>query len=328
MIRGTSTKLQQGSRRQSPNRMTSQFQEMKTACPDQISAYARCVLNEESEGNITKDACSKEYAMVKNCFRQVRLQKLAASPEMALLLVLGIVVLQALPSTAFLAVPSFPPAATATRPNKLSPVVIPPLLFGAMYPWEGPLRDAQMQKFQQEETLLQMRLKVQPSSSNNNNVLPMIQKYVQSFAYAAVLPVQPLQYLPTEDGGVEIKFLRKKTKEKGSLDGGIRFWVLEDPVRKEDGSVDHSTTTNNNKTSTAATTKTVSQPGIEIIVKRNSEGQTCGKIFSEKLVVLAFVQSFTGQTTTTTTDVEYSNRDPPTNELVSVESIYHKWMDL
>ena len=78
MIRGTTNKLQQGTRRQTPNRLTSQFQEMKTACPSQITAYAQCVLNEEGTGNITKGACGKEYAMVKDCFRQVRLQKVAS----------------------------------------------------------------------------------------------------------------------------------------------------------------------------------------------------------------------------------------------------------
>lgn len=82
MIRGTATsKLQQATegsiRRQSPNRLTLAFQQMKTACPSQISAYAQCVLNEEGAGNITKGSCDSEYTMVKECFRQVRLQKVA-----------------------------------------------------------------------------------------------------------------------------------------------------------------------------------------------------------------------------------------------------------
>ena len=177
-----------------------------------------------------------------------------------------------------------------------------------MYPWEGPLRDNKIQQYKQEETLLKLRLKVKPTAGDlTTEVLPALQKYIQSFAFAAVLPVQPLQYVPTDDGGVEVKFMRKKTKEKGSIDGGLRFWVLEDKVRAADGSVDES-----------------AQHGIEIVVKRNSEGQTCGKMFSEKLVVLAFVQSFTGGDA----KGEYSNKDPPTNGLVSVESMFHKWMEV
>lgn len=184
------------------------------------------------------------------------------------------------------------------------------LLQEAMYPWEGPLRDNKMQQYKQEETLLKLRLKVKPTAGDlTTEVLPTLQKYIQSFAFAAVLPVQPLQYVPTDDGGVEVKFMRKKTKEKGSIDGGLRFWVLEDKARAADGSVDDSES---------------AQHGVEIVVKRNSEGQTCGKMFSEKLVVLAFVQSFTGGDA----NGEYSNKDPPTNELVSVESMFHKWMEV
>lgn len=202
------------------------------------------------------------------------------------------------PATAFMAT-SFTQAPRLRRSDAL---------YEAMYPWEGPLRDEKMQQFKQEETLLKLRLKVQPNAGDlTTKVLPALQKYVQSFAFAAVLPVQPLQYIPTDDGGVEVKFMRKKTKEKGSIDGGLRFWVLEDKVRTADGSVDDDAT-----------------HGVEIVVKRNSEGQTCGKLFSEKLVVLAFVQSFTGQKA----DGEYSNKEPPTTDLVSVESMFHKWMEL
>lgn len=164
----------------------------------------------------------------------------------------------------------------------------------AVYPWEGPLRDTKMQQFAQEETLL----KIHCSTTNRevDSVLPEIQKYIQSFPFAAVLPVQPLQYLPTEDGGVEVLFLRKKTKEKGSVDGGLRFFVVRIPDRE-----------------------------LEIVVKRNSEGQSVGKMFSEKLVVQAFVNSFMGK------DVQegkhpLTNRDAPTKELVQVESVFHKWL--
>ena len=163
-----------------------------------------------------------------------------------------------------------------------------------LYPWEGPLRDPKIEKFAQEETLLKIHCR---SSQTADSVLPEVQKYIQSFPFAAVLPVQPLQYLPTNDGGVEVLFLRKKTQEKGSIDGGLRFFVVKIPDNE-----------------------------IEIVVKRNSEGQTCGKIFAEKLVVQAFVNSFLRK------DVKdgknpITNRDAPTKELVQVESVFHKWMD-
>lgn len=166
-----------------------------------------------------------------------------------------------------------------------------------MYPWEGPLRNEEMQKIGQEETLLKVHC--QPLSAEldlSKDVLPKVQKYIQSFPFAAVLPVQPLQYLPTDDG-VEVKFMRKKTKEKGSLDGGMRFFVVLDKESND----------------------------LEIVVKRNSEGQTCGKMFAEKLVVQAFVQSFMGKDPE---GKELTARDPPTKETVKVESVFHKWMDV
>jgi hypothetical protein len=168
----------------------------------------------------------------------------------------------------------------------------------AVYPWEGPLRDTTMQQFAKEETLLQIHCSTTTADGEVDSVLPQIQKYIQSFPFAAVLPVQPLQYLPTADGGVEVLFLRKKTKEKGAIDGGLRFFVVRIPDKKE----------------------------LEIVVKRNSEGQTISKIFSEKMVVQAFVNSFMGK------DVQegkqpMTNREAPTKELVQVESVFHKWMD-
>jgi len=76
MVQLTSSTLQQGIRKQKPNRFTVVFQQMKQSCPSQISAYAQCVLKEEGgSGNVTKGSCSKEFAMVKDCFRQVRLEK-------------------------------------------------------------------------------------------------------------------------------------------------------------------------------------------------------------------------------------------------------------
>jgi hypothetical protein len=59
---------------QLPNRLTQVFQGMKDTCPQFIKAYAVCVMEtEKSDSNSTQHkACDKEFAMVKDCFQQVR----------------------------------------------------------------------------------------------------------------------------------------------------------------------------------------------------------------------------------------------------------------
>ena len=141
--------------------------------------------------------------------------------------------------------------------------------------------------FDDEETLLQIHLSVLPDVQVET-AIERVSKYAQSFPFAAVLPVQPLHYLPTPDGGVEVRFLRKKTKEKGSLDGGMRFFVSE------------------------------GRGGIDVTVKRNSEGQTVSKMFSEKLVVQAFIKGIGGETPEKTS--------PAPTDVVSMESVFHKWL--
>lgn len=144
--------------------------------------------------------------------------------------------------------------------------------------------------FDSEETLMQLHFTVN-EGAEKETAIEKLSRYCQSFPFAAVLPVQPLQYLPTTDGGVEVKFLRKKTKEKGSMDGGIRFFVS--PERD----------------------------GIDVVAKRNSQGQTVSKMFSEKLVVQAFVKSVTGKDDSSTTT------NPPPTDVASLSSVFHKWMD-
>jgi hypothetical protein len=144
------------------------------------------------------------------------------------------------------------------------------------------------QDFSEEETLLCVHLSLQPNCSQEQAV-EAVAKYSQSFPFAVVLPVQPLMYLPTEDG-VDIKFMRKKTTEKSSIDGGIRFFIKE----LEDGS------------------------GLEVTAKRNSIGQTINKMFAERLVVTAYISGISGK------DDDRYGRSPV--DQVRVESIYHKWM--
>lgn len=148
--------------------------------------------------------------------------------------------------------------------------------------------DEESTNYDVEETLMKLYFTV------NDNVtkdvaMQRVSRYCQSFPFAAVLPVQPLQYLPTEDGGVDVRFLRKKTKEKGSLDGGIRFFVSED------------------------------REGIDVVAKRNSQGQTVSKMFSEKLVVLSFIKRVTGE--------EMEKTSPPPTDVVTLSSAFHKWME-
>mmetsp|Transcript_5473 Transcript_5473/g.9017 ORF Transcript_5473/g.9017 Transcript_5473/m.9017 type:complete len:224 (-) Transcript_5473:46-717(-) len=166
------------------------------------------------------------------------------------------------------------------------------------YPWETPL------DMVEEETLLKINLAlvVGPSNDDDDNdddtvaalgeqALAKVQQYTQAFPFAAVLPVQPLQYLPTQEGGVDVLFMRKKTAEKGSIDGGMRFFVS----RNGNGG-----------------------GGVEVEVKRNSKGQTISKAFTERLVVQAYCEGIAGK------DDERTGKAPL--EFVSVSSIFHKWL--
>ena len=158
----------------------------------------------------------------------------------------------------------------------------PPIaLHESSFPWETPLVEGD------EETLLRINLAVIKSS---DDALTRVQKYTQGFPFAAVLPVQPLQYLPTSEGGVEVLFLRKKTQEKGSVDGGMRFYVR--PGKDESH--------------------------IEVVVKRNSTGQTISKLFTEKLVVLAYCSGIKGD--------EDARFGKSLSDVVAIDSIFHRWM--
>ncbi len=139
-----------------------------------------------------------------------------------------------------------------------------------------------------EETLMKLYFTIN-DNVDKDMAMQRVSRYCQSFPFAAVLPVQPLQYLPTADGGVDVRFMRKKTQEKGSLDGGIRFFVSND------------------------------REGIDVVAKRNSQGQTVSKIFSEKLVVLSFIKRVTGE--------EMEKTSPPPTDVVTLSSVFHLWME-
>lgn len=145
----------------------------------------------------------------------------------------------------------------------------------------------EMTNYDNEETLLKLHFSIN-DLVDKGTAFQRLSKYCQSFPFAAVLPVQPLQYLPTPDGGVEVLFLRKKTKEKGSIDGGIRFFLSDD------------------------------EDGIELVAKRNSRGQSISKMFSEKLVVQSFLKRVTGE--------ELEKTTPAPTDVVTLSSVFHLWM--
>jgi hypothetical protein len=134
--------------------------------------------------------------------------------------------------------------------------------------------DTKRNLYKDEETLLCLRLKLKNSYDGPKiDAVDAISSYCQSFPYAVVLPVQPLMYTPTKDdegtiGGVEIKFLRKKTEIKSSVDGGIRFFLqyvtdesIEDEDEDDNDALDSTLKVDTNNTML-----------IEIIAKRNSKG--------------------------------------------------------
>jgi hypothetical protein len=151
------------------------------------------------------------------------------------------------------------------------------------------LQPGQDPDYSSEETLLCLNLSVLPNVSMNE-AKKRVSNYCKSFPFAAVLPVQPLSYLPTTDDGVELLFLRKKTGEKSGVDGGMRFFL-----------------------------DATSENDLEVIVKRKSLGQSITKIFAERLVTTSFVAGISGE--------ETERFGKPPADVVRVQSVFHKWMD-
>lgn len=144
-----------------------------------------------------------------------------------------------------------------------------------------------------EEVLMKVTLVTKDSKYSESDILEKVFAYVASFPFSAVLPVQPLTYTPRKDGrGVDVTFLRKKTQEKGSVDGGMTFLLSSER-----------------------------EGGMIITAKRKSEGQVISKVFSEGMVINAFVSGLWGE--------EGGRVGLGYDELmnmISVESVVHKWM--
>lgn len=153
-----------------------------------------------------------------------------------------------------------------------------------------------------EETLMQISLSIN-EGYNTDNVIAVVQQYLSSFPFSAVLPVQPLTYTPRNDGmGVNVSFLRKKTEEKSSKDGGIQFTF---DVCMEEG---------DDQTSSCR---------VNIVAKRVSEGQAISKVFSEGMIIKSFVNGLnSGEKNGGRVGIGYDKL----SSMCSVESIFHKWM--
>jgi hypothetical protein len=204
----------------------------------------------------------------------------------------------------------------------------------------------------EEETLLCANLTVKPGVTTDD-ALAAVSRFCQGFPFAAVLPVQPLHYLPLDGTGVEVKFLRKKTDIKSGVDGGIRFYVrvkdddedddtaaLEDEVADaapssfaEDGS--SSKVMDEASSSPAAVGDAAllddetssSNKVIEITAKRNSQGQVIQKLMSEKLIITRFVAELQhDQFSTLPGNSVKTMPARPLEDMVTLTSVYHKWM--
>ena len=160
------------------------------------------------------------------------------------------------------------------------------------------LNDDNVQSNTNEEVLMQLSLSVN-KEYENEDMVPMIQQYLSSFPFAAVLPVQPLTYTPREDGrGVTVSFLRKKTEEKSSIDGGIgiTFEVCDE-----------------------------NQPSrINITAKRISNGQVISKVFSEAMIIKTFVNGLNSHGVNIEKKVGIGHKE--LLQKCRVESIFHRWM--
>jgi len=171
-----------------------------------------------------------------------------------------------------------------------------------------------------DETILRINFSYEHNNDEDDDkggsaALSSIQDYTRSFPFAAVLPVQPLTYLPVKidtsasrslvvptdsNIGLKVTFLRKKTAEKGSQDGGILFssCLVSEEDMDEDGEMDNY------------------KKKVQLTAWRLTEGQTVSKYFSEKQIVLAFVKGL----------IEGKGKELLDKGGVELESVFHLWM--
>ena len=163
--------------------------------------------------------------------------------------------------------------------------------------------DDEMATDEPEEVLLRMNLSIN-AGIDPDAAIKATRDFAKGFPFAAVLPVQPLTYLPSNTG-VKVTFLRKKTEEKGSQDGGMDFSIEFTDVAAPDDDDEIGV-------------GTLGGRRIRILATRISEGQTVSKMFSEKMVITEFVKGISSAT---------DSSSAPLGNVVSVESYFHKWMD-
>lgn len=156
----------------------------------------------------------------------------------------------------------------------------------------GSKTDDKITSNSKEELLMKISFEVQ-SGFSDSDAIELIQSYVLTFPFSVVLPVQPLTYSKREEGdGVNLTFLRKKTKEKSAVDGGVQFSVSS------------------------------SNQLMHLVAVRNSDGQTINKVFSEGLIVKSFVNGLLGE--------EGGTEGILKEKLLSkmkVKRATHKWMN-
>ena len=146
-----------------------------------------------------------------------------------------------------------------------------------------------------EETLLRIHCSSNFDAQHLDSVLLRVQEYIMGFPFERALPIQPMDCQPSSDNSRTIELIFQRDHDK-SQDGGLRFLLV--PNDQQDS--------------------------FELQVERISEGQSCLKSTTEKLVIRGFVQGFTGNN-------EHRSKwqsvlNPPTDALVSVQSLFHKWM--
>ena len=158
------------------------------------------------------------------------------------------------------------------------------------------------------ETLLRINFSFNDDADDDGRLaLSAVQQYCQTFPFAAVLPVQPLTYIPVQlpDGNpaVKVSFLRKKTAEKGSIDGGILFssFLVSEEDCDDEGLDNY-------------------KRRIQLTAIRIKEGQTVSKMFSEKQILLAFVKGLNDAR-----GIEILTNG---GRRVEVESVFHLWLNL